>query len=82
MNESEIRRQLREWIINRAKNKPASLADDVPVLERGILTSLDIVELILYIEKLRGGEEVSPDALEPSAFRDVNSMMQAFFAPA
>jgi acyl carrier protein len=82
MTEAEIRTQLRTWIINRSKNKPESFADDVPVLEKGILTSLDIVELILHIERLRGGAEVELENLEPAAFRDVNSMYAAFFAPA
>ena len=80
MTEAEIRQNLRTWIVNRAKEKPDGLSDDVPILERGILTSLDIVELILYIEKLRDGVEVSPEALEPSAFLDINSMYRAFFA--
>jgi acyl carrier protein len=79
MTESEIRQQLRTWIINRAKDKPDGLRDDMPILESGILTSLDVVELILFIEKLRGGAEVSVDNLEPSAFRDINSIYRSFF---
>ena len=82
MTEAEIRAQLRAWIINRAKDKPRALRDDMPILGSGLLTSLDVVELILYIEKLRGGEEVATESLEPSAFLDVNSIYQAFFAPA
>ena len=81
-SEAEIRQQLRAWIISRAKQKPAQLPDDLPILEKGILTSLDVVELIVYIEKLRGGEEVPTESLEPTAFRDIDSMMRAFFAPA
>jgi acyl carrier protein len=81
MTENEIRGQLRDWIFNRAKNKPKALTDDMPVLERGILTSLDIVELVLFVERLRGGVEVDVETLDPSAFRDVNSMFAAFFAP-
>jgi acyl carrier protein len=82
MSETDIRSQLRTWIINRAKTKPTALADNVPVLEQGILTSLDIVELVLYIERLRGGREVEVDALDPAAFRDINSMYATFFAAA
>jgi len=82
MTESEIRQHLRAWIINRAKEKPGGLPDDMPILESGILTSLDVVELIVYIEKLRGGTEVPTEALEPSAFRDINSMYRAFFVTA
>jgi acyl carrier protein len=82
LTEAEIRQHLRAWIISRAKQKPDQLPDDLPILEKGILTSLDVVELIVYIEKLRGGSEVPTDALEPTAFRDIDSMYRAFFAAA
>jgi acyl carrier protein len=79
MTESDIRQQLRTWIVNRAKDKPKALQDDTPILESGILSSLDVVELILFIEQLRGGEEVAVDTLEPDAIRDVNAIYQSFF---
>jgi acyl carrier protein len=79
MNDIEIRRQLRDWIVGRAKDKPAEMKDDTPVLENGILSSLDVVELILFIEQLKG-EEVSVDSLEPESIRDVNAIYQTFFA--
>lgn len=82
MSEGEIREQLRAWILARAKDKPARLPDDLPLLEKGVLSSLDVVELIVYIERLRGGSEVPAESLEPAAFRDINSMYRAFFAAA
>ena len=82
MTESEIRQQLRTWIVNRAKDKPDGFRDDMPILESGILTSLDVVELILFIENLRGGAEVSIDDLEASAFRDINTIYRTFFVAA
>lgn len=82
MTENEIRAQLRDWIFNRAKTKPTSLTDDMPLLDKGILTSLDIVELVLFIERLRDGAEVAVEDLDPAAFRDVNAMYAAFFAAA
>lgn len=82
MTESEIRQRLRAWIVNRARDKPDDLRDDMPILENGILTSLDVVELILFIENLRGGAEVSAEDLEPSAFRDIDSIYRSFFVTA
>lgn len=82
MTESEIRQQLRTWIINRAKDKPDGFRDDIPILESGILSSLDIVELILFIENLRGGVEVSVEDLDGGAFRDVDAIYRSFFVPA
>ena len=80
MTEEKIRQQLRDWIVVRARDKPDDLSDNTPLLEKGILTSLDIVELILFIEKLRGGVEVASEDLEPVAFRDVDSIYRSFFA--
>ncbi len=78
MNESEIRRQLRDWIVSRAKEKPDEMVDETPILERGILSSLDVVELILFIERIKG-DEVDMEKIQPEAIRDVNSIYQAFF---
>jgi acyl carrier protein len=78
MNELEVKKQLRDWIYGRAKDKPATLDDQTPVIEHGILSSLDVVELVLFIENLRG-TEVDVDALEPASFRDVDSMWKSFF---
>jgi acyl carrier protein len=79
VSESEVRRQLRDWIVDRAKEKPESLSDDTPIMENGILSSLDVVELILFIERIRG-DEVDTDALEPDSIRDVNAIYQTFFS--
>ena len=78
MNEVELRKQLREWIYDRAKDKPARLDDATPILDTGILSSLDIVELVLFIENLRGSE-VDVDALQPESFRDVDAIWKSFF---
>ena len=79
MNELEIRKQLRDWIYARAKDKPYHLADDTKILDDGVLSSLDIVEFVLFIENLRG-TEVDVDALQPESFRDVDAIFESFFA--
>jgi acyl carrier protein len=82
MNEVETRKKLREWICKRSKKavSPADLKDDTPVIESGLLSSLDIAEFVLFIESLRGSE-VDVDDLEPDVFTNVNTMWQALFAP-
>jgi acyl carrier protein len=82
MTEDSIRQQLRTWIVNRAKDKPGRFGDDTPILESGILTSLDVVELIVFIEQLRGGQEVEVDSLDPESIRDVNAIYSRFFVAA
>jgi acyl carrier protein len=82
MEELELRRCLRQWIVNRSKKKvnPHELRDDTPLVEQGILSSLDVTAFVLYIESLRG-EEVDPDDLEPEVFENVETIWAKFFAP-
>ena len=81
MDEATIRTRLKQWIRDHAKAPiEGDLADDTPVLERGILSSLDIVEFVLFIESLRG-DDVDTDAIEPESFRDVNALIRGFFGP-
>jgi clorobiocin biosynthesis protein CloN5 len=80
MGEPEVRAKLRDWIAKHAKRPLGAEFDDrTPVLELGILSSLDIVEFVLYIESLRG-DELDPDRIQPEAFNNVDTLYSAFFA--
>jgi acyl carrier protein len=82
MDESNIRTRLREWILDQAKGKaPAAFDDRTPLLETGLLSSLDIVEFVLFIEELLG-DEVDPDDIEPEAFTNIDSLWAGFFSDA
>jgi acyl carrier protein len=81
MSESEIRDQLRAWVLDRARDKPSNLTDETPLLETGLLSSMDVVDLILFVEQLRG-DEVDVDELQPEAVGSVNAIYSAFFAAA
>ena len=82
MDEPEIRRRLRGWILNRSKNPPkGELTDTTAILDEGILSSLDVVEFVLYIESLRG-DEVDADAIEPEAFTSIDTLYATFFGAA
>ena len=79
MAEAEIRSQLRSWILARAGAPQDRLpSDDLPILDEGLLSSLDIVEFILFIESLRG-QEVDIEAIEPEVFTNIDTLYQAFF---
>ena len=54
------------------------LKDDTPILESGLLSSLDVVELILFIENLKGAE-VDVDDIEPEVLTNVNTIYDGFF---
>lgn len=81
MNEAEAKAKLRAWIVNRSKKaiRLEDLTDETPIVESGLLSSLDIVEFVLYIESLTGAE-IDAEELEPAAFANTNSMYARFFA--
>ena len=82
MEESDVRSKLRGWIIKHAKTPPgAGFNDQTQLLEDGILSSLDIVEFVLFIESLRG-EDVDVGDIEPEVFTSIDTLHAAFFAAA
>jgi len=79
MQESDTRSKLRDWILKHAKTAPgADFSDRTLLLEEGILSSLDIVEFVLFIESLRG-EDVDVEDIEPEVFTSIDTLYAAFF---
>jgi acyl carrier protein len=79
-SEPDVRQKLRGWISSHAKASAKDMRDDTKLLDEGILSSLDIVELVLFIESLRG-EEVDTEAIEPEVFTSIDTLYAAFFRP-
>lgn len=80
MEDPEIIGQLREWILERSGAGADRLTDvEMPILDEGLLSSLDIVEFILFIESLRE-EEVDIENIEPEVFTNLRTLYDAFFA--
>jgi acyl carrier protein len=80
MQESEVRTKLRNWILKHAKTPPGDgFSDQTKILEEGILSSLDIVAFVLFIESLRG-EDVDVDDIDPQVFTSIDTLHAAFFA--
>ena len=70
--------RLRSWILEHGQRvDAASLRDDTPLLEQRILSSLQIAELLLFLEELRE-RPVDLEGLTGSSFRDLASMCKAF----
>ena len=80
MNETETKKNLRNWILSRAREHGGSkqLTNETPLVESGFLSSLDIVEFVLYVESLRG-DEIDVDELEPEVFTSIDTMYRTFF---
>jgi hypothetical protein len=70
--------RLRSWILDNGQRiDAAELDDDTPLLEKRILTSLQLAELLLFLEELRE-QPVDLESLTGAAFRDLGSMVKAF----
>ncbi len=79
MDDKTIREELRVWILERSGAPADRLSrDDQPILDEGLLSSLDVVEFILFIESLRE-EEVDIENIEPEVFTNIDSLVEAFF---
>jgi acyl carrier protein len=76
----DYKKQLREWIEQRASRKVnGGLLDDTPILERRIISSLQVMELLLFIEKT-SGKPINVNHLKPGSFRSVDTIYDTFFA--
>jgi len=79
MDQAEIRAQLRDWVVRtNGKVSAVDIRDDTPILERRIVKSLDIMDLILFLEELRG-RPIEVEKLKPGVFRDIDAIWTNFF---
>ena len=55
----------------------AALGDDTPLLESRVISSFDLLELILHLEQARGAP-ITREHLRPGSFRDVSTIARVF----
>ena len=73
---------MRRWILKRSQGRGVGdFSDETLILESGLLSSLDVVELVLFVESL-SGSEVDVDSIEPGAFRSIDTLYETFFRTA
>ena len=78
-NETDIRQNLREWIAQKSgKLQPQDISDDTPIIEQRIIKSLQIPDLILYIEE-HTGRAIDVEQLKPGVFRNIDTIYRNFF---
>lgn len=77
--ETEIRESLRDWIVKtNGKIQPEQLNDETPIIEQRIISSLQVMELIFFIEKL-SNRSIEVESLKVGVFRSINTIYDAFF---
>lgn len=54
-----------------------TLADDTPLLADRVISSFDLLELILHLEQARGAP-ITREHLRPGSFRDMRTIARVF----
>lgn len=71
---------LHDWLVQQNGQISAGDLDaDTPILERKIITSLQVLDLILFIERLRGGS-IDVRLIRRGSFSSINAIMEHFFS--
>jgi acyl carrier protein len=77
---SEIKAQIKEWIIDKKKIQDASILNNATaLLDTQILKSIDVMDLIIFIEFLRDAP-LQITELKPGAFHSIDAIAEHFFA--
>lgn len=77
--EAEIRQALRDWVLKTSgKIKPDELTDETPIIEQRIISSLQIMDLILFLEQ-QTGQPIDVTQLKPGVFRSISVIYRNFF---
>lgn len=76
--ESEIKEQIKNWIVHKNSHvKPEEINEQTPLMEQKILNSLQIVELILYLGKLKGSP-VDMSKSQAGSFSSIDKIYETF----
>ena len=76
--ELALKTALRIWIASHnAWLCPEDFDDDTPLIQQRIITSLQVLDLVLFIEEVTG-RQIDVEQLKPGAFRSVNAIAAAF----
>ena len=75
----EIKKRLREWVADNSKSATRTeVYDDTQIIENRIITSIQVMDLILFMEHLLG-KPVKPDQIRPGSFATINAIYDSFF---
>tara|TARA_A100000164_G_scaffold346670_1_gene347489 strand:- start:89 stop:322 length:234 start_codon:yes stop_codon:yes gene_type:complete len=70
--------KLRSFILENSEREISELNFDSAIFETGILKSIQIMDLILFLEE-NSGKEIDVEGLKPGAFKDINTIIKNFF---
>ncbi len=56
-----------------------AVGDDTPLLEERVITSFDVLDLILHLEQV-SGKSINLTQLVPGSFRDIETIARVFLS--
>lgn len=80
--EDEYKQELLNWVLKvSTKVKAEELTITTPLIETRIITSMQVMELILFLEKLKGSR-LNMKNMKPGAFTNIDTIYNSFLRPA
>ena len=67
--------KLRHWIAHKRNRDVQTITDDINLIEERIISSLEVMELILFIESIGG----KTGNLRAGVFRNLDTIVETFF---
>ena len=71
------REKLRAFVLDSTESAIADLTDQTHLFENGILKSIQVMDLILFVEEI-SGQEIDVEGLKPGAFKDIDTIIKHF----
>ncbi len=75
----EIQNRIFEFVVKANKKiKREDINEDTPLLEKRIINSLHVMELLLLVEEITG-KGIDVKSIKPGVFSSVKTIMDGFF---
>jgi acyl carrier protein len=76
--EEEFKIELKNWVLQKStKVTSDDLTYSTPLIDTRIISSMQVMELILFLEKLKGSR-LNMKNIKPGVFQDINSIYNSF----
>lgn len=76
--QSNRRERLRHWLAQQnGRLRASEIGDDLPLLQERVINSLQVTDLLLFIEELRG-KPVQLEEIQANAFASINTIYATF----
>ena len=79
MNATSTKQELREWLaLTNGRVAAGEIENATPLVSQGILKSVHVLDLILWIEE-RLERSIDPERIQPGSFACIDAIYGSFF---